>query len=70
MNGRVVDLGEQRFQRDIVRLHRLGPRVLYELLSALGAGRMLRTEIEGLVGRYSRMDRATVALLADTMPPA
>jgi hypothetical protein len=70
MTARVVDLREQRFQRDIVRLHRLGPRVLYELLGALGAERTLRTEIEMLVGNYSRLDPEKIALLADRMPPA
>jgi hypothetical protein len=68
--GLVIDFREQRFRRDVVRLHKLGPRVLYELLDALGAERTLRTDIETLVGNYSRLDPATVALLADTMPPA
>jgi len=70
IGGIVVDLREQRFRRDVVRLHRLGPRVLYELLDALGAERTLRTDIEKLVERFSRLDPATIALLADMMPPA
>jgi hypothetical protein len=70
MNGVVVDLREQRFRRDVVQLHKLGPRVLYELLDALGAERTLRTDIERLVAGYSRLDPATIALLADMMPPA
>jgi hypothetical protein len=64
-NGMVVDLSERRFARDVEQLHRLGPRVLYELLSALAAERTLRTEIEQLVANYSRLDPATISMLVD-----
>ena len=59
----VADLRDLRFRRDVERLHRLGPRVLYELLAELGARRMIRTEIEALARRYARLDPATLAAL-------
>jgi ProQ/FINO family len=65
-----ADLRDLRFRRDIERLHRLGARAIYELLSALGARHLLRTEIEQTVARYGRIDPATVQLAAgDRMPP-
>jgi len=59
-----------RFRRDVERLHRLGPRVLFEALSELGAIRLCRFEIEELVARYAALDAATLrAAGADRMPP-
>jgi hypothetical protein len=66
----VIDFRDRQFRRDIDRLHRLGPRAVYELLADLAARRLLRTEIEALVRRYSRLDPASVAAVgADRMPP-
>ena len=53
-----VDLADRRFYRDVERLHRLGPRAVYELLAELGARRMVRTEIEVMLHRYARLDPA------------
>jgi hypothetical protein len=65
-----ADLCELRFRRDVERLHRLGPRAVYELLTELGARQLLRSEIEALVGRYSRVDPVALRLAAgDRMPP-
>jgi hypothetical protein len=65
-----ADLRELRFRRDVERLHRLGPRAVYELLTELGARQLLRSEIEALVGRYSRVDPVALRLAAgDRMPP-
>jgi hypothetical protein len=47
-----VDLRDERLYRNVVRLHVLGPRAIYELLAELGAKRLLRTEIEALVAHY------------------
>jgi hypothetical protein len=66
-------LGEQRdlrFRHDVIRLHALGPRAVYELLAELGASRLLRTEIEQLVGCYADLDPDIVrAVGADKLPP-
>ena len=52
-----IDLADARFQRAVAWLHRLGPRALAEFLIELGAGRMLRTEIEEMLARYNaRLD--------------
>jgi hypothetical protein len=69
MSGPPADLRELRFRRDVERLHRLGPRAIYELLSELGARYTQRTEIERLVGRYSRIDPLALRLaVGDQMP--
>jgi hypothetical protein len=57
-----IDLRDRRFQRDAARLHKLGPRALYELLSELGATRLLRTQIEALVARYAGIDPMALAV--------
>ena len=59
--SRVVDLGDERFRRDLVQLHWLGPRAYYQMLAELGAQRLIRTEIEALVRRYSRINPAQLA---------
>jgi hypothetical protein len=57
VSGIPVDL------RDVERLHRLGPRVLYEFLAELADRRLLRTEVEQLARRYARLDPALLAAL-------
>jgi hypothetical protein len=50
-------LGDRRFRRDVERLHALGPRPLFQMLVELGRDRLIRTEIETIVGRYvDRLD--------------
>ena len=49
----VADL---QFYRDVVSLHRLGPRALYELLTEIGEQRLCRTYIEQRVQRYAEID--------------
>jgi len=56
----VVDIRDGRFRRAVVWLHTLGPRALAEALCELGARRLLRTEIEALVERYSRVGPAAL----------
>jgi hypothetical protein len=60
MFGAPIDLRDARFRRDVVSLHRLGPRTLHEALVELAARRLLRTEVEELVGRYARLDPAAL----------
>lgn len=70
MTAGVIDLAEERFRRDIERLHRLGPRVLFEMLVELGSSRLIRVELDHLVGRYAGIDPAALAAAGgDRMPP-
>ena len=57
----VVDLADARFARAVERLHKLGPRPLYELLAELAARLLIRAEVEALVDRYARIDSVTLA---------
>jgi hypothetical protein len=63
MTGESVNLAERRFRRDVERLHALGPRPLLELLVELGERYTIRTEIEQLVRRYSRLDPRVIDAL-------
>jgi len=68
--ARISAQGEMRFRRDVTRLHALGPRAIYQLLTELAARRLLRTEIEQLVGYYAQLDPEIVrAVEADRLPP-
>ena len=58
-----------RFQRDIERLYKLGPRVLSELLAEIGEQRLCRTYLELRVRRYAEIDPKHLAALgADHFP--
>jgi len=70
MSGAPADLRELRFRRDVERLHRLGPRAVYELLSELGALYTKRTEIEQLAAGYSRIDPLSLRLAGGDQMPA
>ena len=62
----VADL---QFYRDVVRLHRLGPRALCELLTEIGEQRSCRTFIEQRVRRYAEINPNHLAALdGDTFP--
>ena len=62
----VADL---RFRRDVERVHRLGLRAVYELLTEIGEQRLCRTFIEQRVQRYSGIDPGHLAALeGDTFP--
>ena len=62
----VADL---QFRRDVERLHRLGPRVVYELLAEIGEQRLCRTYVKQRVQRYSEIDPDHLATLdSDTFP--
>jgi hypothetical protein len=56
--GPPVNLRDARFGRDVAHLHHLGVRALAEFLRELGANRLCFTEIEGLLRKYRRLDRA------------
>jgi hypothetical protein len=66
-----IEISEIRFARAVARLHRLGPRPLYQLLAELSAARMLRVEIEAMVDRYvARLDRDLLYALSDNRYPS
>jgi hypothetical protein len=68
---RLEELSDLRFRRAVERLHRLGPRALYELLVERGLSRLIRTEIERQVERYSALDQAVLhAMGGDRFPAA
>ncbi len=56
----VADL---QFRRNVERLHRLGERALYELLTEIGEQRLCRTFIEQRVRRYAEIDPDHLAAL-------
>jgi hypothetical protein len=64
-------LADFRFARRVVRLHRLGPRALFELLAEIGARHLIRVQVEHIVREYAdRLDRDTLRSLGgDRMPP-
>ena len=69
MTAVVIDLAEERFRRDVERLHELGPRAVLELLVELGQERLLRIEIEHKVRRYAEIDPAALSVTgADRIP--
>lgn len=69
--GHAQYLAEMRFRRDVGRVHRLGPRVMFELLAELGRKHFIRSEVEQLAARYAaRLDPALLrAVGADRFPP-
>jgi hypothetical protein len=65
----IVDFLEERFRRDVKRLHLLGPRVLFELLAEIGCDRLIRTKIERLISRYAGIDPTALAATGDDLLP-
>jgi hypothetical protein len=58
-------------QRQIEALHRLGPRVIGELLDELARHHDLHDDIARRLARYARIDPGVLrALNADRFPPA
>ena len=65
------DAADLHLQRNVVKLHSLGPRTLYELLLELGACTGTMTTIDQAVARFAGLDPAIVhALSADRFDPA
>jgi hypothetical protein len=63
-------LADARLCRDVERLHRLGPRALFEFLLEISRERLLRVDIEQRVARYAALDPSAVeALGGDQFPP-
>ena len=55
--------GDLCFHRQVEHLHRLGPRVLGELLTEIGEQRLCRTYLEQRVRRYAEIDPEHLAAL-------
>ncbi len=53
----VADL---RFRRQVLRLHRLGPRAMAELLAEIGAERSITTIIDQKLDTYTELDPETL----------
>ena len=51
------------FERDVVRLHRLGPRAIAELLRDVGARTMRMTTIESKVADFADLEPSVVQAL-------
>ena len=51
------------FERDVVKLHHLGPRAIAELLRDVGAQTMRMTAIESRVADFADLDPGVVQVL-------
>ena len=56
-------IADLRRQRHVRKLHRLGPRVLDELLVEIGAERSITTIIERKIERYAGLDPEALATI-------
>jgi hypothetical protein len=65
----VFALESMRFRWLVTQVHRLGPRVVGELLAEIGGEYLIRTAIETKLERYAALDPAVVrALGGDRFP--
>ena len=53
-------VGRLPFQRKVERVHRLGPRVLGEMLAELGAERSIMTIIDQKIDRFIKLNPETL----------
>ena len=53
-------VADPRFQRQVERLHRLGPRATAELLAEIGVERSIQTVIDSKLAIYTELDPATI----------
>jgi hypothetical protein len=68
MSADVIYLGDEKFERQVQRLHALGPRVLCACLCKLGAQHLLRQPIEAIVARYAAIDPEALAAAGGDRP--
>ncbi len=59
-----------RFRRQVIRLHRLGPRVTAELLAEIGAERGITTIIDQKMEKYINIDPAALEATGGDQFPA
>lgn len=65
-----LHIRELRFRRNVEQLHRLGPRVLYELLSEIGESRGILTLIEDRTAAFARLEPGTLTTAGGDRFPA
>ena len=53
-------VADMRFRHQVVRLHRLGPRVVGELLAEIGAERSIQTVIDQKLDTYAELEPETL----------
>ncbi len=53
-------VADMRFRHQVLRLHRLGPRVTAEFLAELGAERSIQTVIDQKLDTYAALDPETL----------
>ena len=58
--SRNCDAADQRLQRNVVKVRRLGDRALYEMCLELGAITGQRATVESVVARYAAIDQASL----------
>ncbi len=56
-------VADVRFRRQVLRLHRLGPRVTAELLAEIGAERGIRTVIDRKLATYAELDPKVIEVV-------
>ncbi len=65
-----AEIGSARFERQIERLHRLGPRVFGEMLAEIAEATGQPALVADHVEKYARLDRAVLRFLGgDRFPP-
>ena len=68
--GPQPSIRDLRFQRDVSRLHRLGPRALHELLREIGATRQIQTYVEQRAAAFAAVDPDQLAATGGDRFPA
>ncbi len=53
-------VADMKFRRQVLRLHRLGPRITAELLAEIGAERGITTIIDQKLDTYTELDPETL----------
>ncbi len=53
-------VADMKFRHQVLRLHRLGPRVVGELLAEIGAERSIQTVIDQKLDTYNELDPGTL----------
>jgi hypothetical protein len=71
VNPDLIDIADLRFCRSVERLHRLGWRVLYELLAEFGAERLIQSAIDEKLNHWvARLDADVLAAVGGDRFPA
>ena len=80
MNGRLAQglrpigqiaaevVADMRFRHQVLRLHRLGPRVTAELLAEIGAERSITTIVDQKLATYAEIEPAAFDAVGEFWP--